>query len=379
MKHPAVIGALSCALSFTFLGAATEGYAAAPGEGPPGPEERRSGRRGLVTWATIYGFSLYGPGTVSLLEIESERQVAGLQMLIGGGSFFTALETTRDYRLGAGRSLLILGGSWAGTLYGLGVPVFFESENDKAYLAAAMIGTPAGGLIAHRLSSHRWFRRGETDMLVVGGLTGGLYGVAIPYVLDIESLDEWTQARIYVASAMVGAPAGVWTTTRWMRGRAMSQGRAHLLTLGGVVGAGYASGFLSLGDVESPRAHVLAAMIGLPVGTFFGHEWTGEEEYTPGRARWIILGAYVGSLFGTGVALMADAEDHKPYVLGNILGSAAGIWYSHGFTRDSQGPASDGVSISVPSLDRWVTMGLTMLHKPAMGEGIPMELVRIEF
>lgn len=216
-------------------------------------------------------------------------------------------------------------------------------------------------------------------MLVVGGLTGGLYGVAIPYVLDIESLDEWTQARIYVASAMVSAPAGVWTTTRWMRGRPVNQGRAHLVSLGGVVGAGYASGLLSLGDVESPRAHVLAAMIGLPVGAFFGYEWTGVEEYTPGRARWIALGAYVGSLFGTGVALVADAEDHKPYVLGNILGSAAGIWYSHGFTRDSQSSESDRVSVSLPSLGHWVTMGLTMLHKPAMGEGIPMELVRIEF
>ena len=72
------------------------------------------------------GSALYGPGTIRLLEIESERRVAGLQMLIGGGSFFWALEATRDYRLGAGRSLLILGGSWAGTLYGLGVPVFFE-------------------------------------------------------------------------------------------------------------------------------------------------------------------------------------------------------------------------------------------------------------
>ena len=212
MRHKTAIGALSCALSLTFLGLPTEGYAGSPGEQQASPEEQRSGRRGIVTHATLYGFGLYGPGTIRLLDIESERRVAGLQMLIGGGSFFWALEATKDYRLGAGRSLLILGGSWAGTLYGLGVPVFFKSENDKAYWAGAMIGTPAGGLIAHRLSSHRWFERGETDMLVAGGLTGGVYGIAIPYVLDIESLDEWTQARIYVASAMVGAPAGLWTT-----------------------------------------------------------------------------------------------------------------------------------------------------------------------
>ena len=121
--------------------------------------------------------------------------------------------------------------------------------------------------------------------------------------------------------------------------------------------------------MESTRAHVLATMIGLPLGTFFGYEWTDVEEYTPGRARWIILGAYVGSLFGTGVALVADVEDHKPYVLANILGSAAGIWYSHGFTRD-QTPGPERVSVSGPSLDQWVAMGLT---------GIPVELVRITF
>ena len=257
--------------------------------------------------------------------------------------------------------------------------MFFESENDKAYWAAAMIGTPAGGLIAYGLSSHRWFERGETDLMVAGGLAGGLYGVAIPYLLDIEDLDEWTQARIYVASVMAGAPAGVWATTRLMRGKPMGQGRAHLLSLGGVVGAGYASGVLSLLDVENTRAHVFAAMLGAPSGTYLGYQWTGEEEYTPGRARWIILGAYVGSLFGTGLALVADAEDHKPYVLGNMLGSAAGIWYAHRFTRDNQGSESDRVSVLVPSLGQWVTMGMTILHKPAMGEGIPMELVRIEF
>ena len=333
----------------------------------------------IVTSATLYGFSLYGPGTIRLLEIESERRVAGVQMLIGGGSFFWALEATRDYRLGAGRSVLILGGSGAGTLYGLGLPVFFKSENDKAYWAAAMIGTPAGGLIAYRLSSHRWFERGETDLMVAGGLTGGLYGAAIPYLLDIEDLDEWTQARIYVASAMAGAPAGLWATTRLMRGKPMSQGRAHLLSLGGVVGAGYASGVLSLLDVENTRAHVFAAMLGAPSGTYLGYQWTEEEEYTPGRARWIILGAYVGSLFGTGAALVADAEDHKPYVLGNILGSAAGIWYAHRLTRDNQTPGSDKVSVSLPSLGQWAAVGLTMLHEPALGEGIPMELVRITF
>ena len=62
-----------------------------------------------------------------------------------------------------------------------------------------------------------------------------------------------------------------------------------------------------------------------------------------------------------------------------MLGSAAGIWYAHRFTRDNQTPKSDRVSVSLPSLDQWVAMGLMMRHKSAVGDGIPMELVRIKF
>ena len=342
----------------------------------------------MVTSATIYGFYLYGPGTARLLEIDSAQQIVGLEMLIGGGSFFYSLKATRNYRLGAGRSHLILGGSLAGTLFGFGLPVFLEEEDDRPYLAAAMIATPVGGLTAHRLSAHRWFQKGESDLIVNGGLVGALYGAAIPYLADIEDSREWAQAKIYVASAMAGAPAGVWATTRLIRGRPIKQGRAHLLTMGGVVGAAYASGILSLADVEAPRAHVLAAMLGLPAGTYFSYRWTGAEEYPIKRARLISLGALVGSLFGSGVALVAEAEDHKPYVLANIIGSAAGIWYAHGFSRDSDGTSAAGnhrtsmadrVTVSLPSLDQWFTMGLMMMRRPAVGGGSPVELVRVSF
>ena len=388
MRHKITIAALLYCLGFTFVSHVAQGYAENRTEEQVSPEAQREGRKRMVTAATLYGFYLYGPGTARLLDMESAQQIVGLEMLIGGGSFFYSLKATRNYRLGAGRSQLILGGSLAGTLYGLGVPVFFESENDKAYLAAAMIATPAGGLIAHKLSEHRWFEKGESDLIVNGGLTGGLYGAAIPYLVDIEDLRDWAQAKIYVASAMVGAPAGIWATKRLIRGKPIDQGRAHLLSLGGVVGAAYATGILSLADVEAPRAYVLALMLGLPPGTYSAYQWTGEEEYSIKRARWISGGAFVGSLFGSGVVLLAEAEDHKPYVLANILGSAAGIWYAHRFTRDRDGTSAassnqssiaDRVTVSLPSLNHWFTMGLMMLRKPAFGADAPVELVRITF
>ena len=388
MKNRNAIVSLVICLSFTMVVPVAEGNTENRNEEQVSLESRRKGRWKMVTAATMYGFYLYGPGTARLLDMESARQIVGLEMLIGGGSFFYSLKATRNYRLGAGRSHLVLGGSLAGTLYGFGLPVFFEAEDDRPYLAAAMIAAPAGGLIAHRLSAHRWFEKGESDLIVNGGFAGGLYGVAVPYLADIEDLRDWTQAKIYVAAAMAGAPAGVWATTRLIRGKPINQGRAHLLSLGGVVGAAYASGILSLADVEAPRGHVLAAMLGLPAGTYCSYRWTHAEEYSIKRARLISLGALAGSLFGSGIALVAEAEDHKPYVLANILGSATGIWYAHGFTRDNDGESAatsygasifDRVTVSLPALDQWVTMGLMMLREQPPGAGTPVELVRVSF
>ena len=195
-------------------------------------EEQKEGRSLIVLGSTLYGLFLYGPGTAILLDIESANQIAGLELLIGGGSFVGALQVTKNHRLGAGRSNLILSGSMAGTLYGFGVPVLFESENEKAYMACMMFATPMGGLLAHKLSSHRWFEKGESYLIANGGLVGGLYGIAIPYLVNIENLEELTQAKIYVASAMIGVPAGVWTTTKLIYNKPISEGRSSLISFG---------------------------------------------------------------------------------------------------------------------------------------------------
>lgn len=367
IKRKAAIVALFCFTSLTSVNLISEGSSDDRAEREITLEERQEGRKRMVFDATLYGLLLYGPGTARLLEIDSARQIVGLEFLMGGGTFWGALKATEDYRLGAGRSKLIQWGNYAGTLFGLGVPVFFESENDKAYLASAMLTTPLGGLIAHSLSNHRWFEKGETDLITNGGLVGGMYGVAIPYLSDIEDFEDWTQAKIYIASAMVGVPAGVWGTSRLIRDRPINQGRAHLITLGSVVGSVYAAGITHLAGVdieEQPRPYVLAATLGLPVGTYLGYQLTGEEEYTIGRARLIILGAVVGALTGTGVLLLADFSEErtKSYVMANMLGSAVGMWYAHRFTR---GWGED--------------LAAKTSEDPASGEGFSLELIRISF
>lgn len=383
------VASLLCFIVFIFILFVPGGYSQTQTEQSVSLKEQQEGRTLLVAASTLYGLSLYGPGTAILLDLESERQLAGLELLIGGGSFIGALMATKNHRLGVGRSNLILSGSFAGTLYGFGMPVLFESENEKVYFASAMLVTPIGGLIAHRLTDHRWFKKGESYLMTNGGFVGGFYGFAIPYIANIENLENWTQAKIYVASIMAGVPLGAWTTTKLIYNKPISEGRSHLISFGGLVGSAYANGIVSLLDVESSRAYVLASMVGLPMGAYLGYKLTAEGEYTAGRAALIQIGACAGALFGNGIPLLAEAESHKPYVVASILGSAAGMWFAHRatrgwgektpFTRNDLIPKSDRFAVSVPSLDKWLTLGLMAFRKPTFMADFPVELLRISF
>ncbi|RKU22915.1 hypothetical protein C6500_02870 [Candidatus Poribacteria bacterium] len=386
---PHKVSSLLCFVVFIFMFFLPEGYSQTQTEQSVSLKEQQEGRTLLVAASTLYGLSLYGPGTAILLDLESGSQLAGVELLMGGGSFVGALMATKNHRLGVGRSNLILSGSFAGTFYGFGVPVLLESENPKAYFASAMLATPIGGLITHRLTDHRWFKKGESYLMTNGGFVGGLYGFAIPYIANIENLEEQTQAKIYVASMMAGVPIGAWTTTKLIYNKPISEGRSHIISFGGLIGSAYANGIVSLLDVEASRAYVLASMVGLPAAAYLGYRLTTEGEYTAGRAALIQIGACAGALFGNGFVLLTEAESHKPYVVAGILGSAAGMWFAHRatrgwgektpFTRNDLIPKSDRFAVSVPSIDKWLTLGLMAFRKPTFMADFPVELLRISF
>jgi hypothetical protein len=357
----------------------------------PSTAAQRQGRLHMVTDAFFYGSMLYGPGTIALLDING-TQATGVELVAAGGAFAVGLNATKEHRLGYGRSKLIRWGNYAGTAYGLALPVFFSSENEKAYLSSAMLCTPVGGFLAYKLSSHRWFRKGETDLIATGGLIGGLYGLAIPYLYNIDALENRTQAKIYAASAMAGIPFGVLATTRLIRRKPINQGRAHLITLGGLVGGLYGAGMVNLAGMDpddDPRAYILSTAVGIPLGTYVGYRLTSQEENSLGQAWLISVGTYAGALFSSGVVLAAGIEQDKPYILAAMLGSAAGMWYTHKATKGlgeevtlrpgRRGATPNSITVSLPSFPALFSFGALALHN-SPSENVPLvELFRVSF
>ncbi len=378
---------LICVVTFIFVHFVSEGYSQA--EQNVSIEKQNEGRSLMIASIFAYGIGLYGPGTAVLLDTDSASQVTALEFLFGGSAFAGGLMATRDYRLGAGRTNLILGSAWTGTLYGIGLPVLFESENPKVYFGSMMLTTPLGGYLGYKLTSHRWYEKGESNMITYGGAVGGLYGLAIPYLINIEGLEDSTQAKIYTVSGLLGIPIGTVASSKIFHNKPISEGRSHLINFGGVVGAYYAAGITSLFDVESSRPYVATAMLGLPVGTYLGYKFTTKGEYTRGRSYLIQLGAVAGALFANGIPLLMEIENHKPYVVASILGSAGGMWLAHQGTRgwgekaplaiNEHIPQSGKIKVQLPSVNEWFTLGLMTLRKPSYMADIPVELLRISF
>ncbi len=379
-------------LVLIFMNVVYEGYSQALTEQNASLEEQQKGRSLILLGSTLYGLSLYGQGTSIFLNQESVNQKVGLGLLFGGGSFAGALYFTRNHRLGAGRSHLILSGSMAGTLFGAGFPVFFDAEDEKAYITIMMITTPVGGWLAHKFSSKRWFEKSESHLIVNGSLVGGLYGAAIPYLIDIEDIEVSRQSKIYVGAAMVGSIGGLLTTKYLISNRSIHGGRSSLISFGGGLFSAYANGLLFLVDEDSPRAYVGATALTLPVGVILGYVLTDGNEYTHNRAALIQTGAFVGALFCNGFVLLGSAEEdinYKSVIVASMLGSFAGTWFVHTFTRgwgeknpfarSNFIPSSEKITVSLPSISEWLTYGLITLRKPAVMGDFPVELVRISF
>ena len=91
MKRNIALTLFFCLMSPTFISFASDANSDNRDMSQDPLEEQQEGRRRIVFDATLYGLMLYGPGTVILLDVESARQIVGLELLFGSGAFWSAL------------------------------------------------------------------------------------------------------------------------------------------------------------------------------------------------------------------------------------------------------------------------------------------------
>jgi len=357
--------------------------------GESGKDEMGKGRITVVLISTAYG-ALYGWGVPYLLDAESDRAYIGSEMVFTFGGFALSLMATRNYQAGPAVSNMIRGGTFIGTLYGIAIPALFKSGNEKAYVATTMITTPLGALAGYRLAPRDALSAGKAELTTFGGIVGMLYGLAVPYLAGIEDkeMKKLDRGRIYAGSVMLGIPAGVLAFNAASQRSPISKERARLIELGSCLGAYYGWEFTHLAKPGGDKPYVAAMMACLPAGTYGAYLLTGAGDYKHGRDTLIILGAFFGELFGSGIAYLAGAEwGDRPFTIGGMLGIPAGIFTATYLTRDfSQKKAESDkrlASVSFPAFEGSYQLAMLGIQSifARHGNGIPIrvELCRVAF
>ena len=189
---------------------------------------------------------------------------------------------------------------------------------------------------------------------------------------------------------MAGVLIGGWVTSRFVRDRQINRGRAHLTSLGGELGIAYAMTVIDLvldvDDREHERLYVLSAMVGLPAGAYMGYRLTESEDYTLGRGRMIMVGAYAGVFVGQGLIYSVGVDSQEAFNVAGMVGSVLGVWFTHGATKGwgervtgRKDSSHEDVTVSLLSPEALFTMGMLAHSGSPGGRAIPIELLRIEF
>jgi MFS family permease len=252
------------------------------------PRAERSGRTELLVWSTTYGAWL--GVAVPIMADSDSPEAYGIGLLAGAPLGFLAARRYADaVRPTEGQVRAItFGGTW-GTYQGLGwlevldigrrtssndcVPgfpcddVFYEEEPSAATRVGAAV---AGGLAG--IGTGAWLARkpitaGTAAAVSLGGLWGTWFSFGLSVLADLEDDD-------LLATTLVGGNAAIIATALVAPSWEMSESRARLISVGGLIGALGGAGLLLILQPDNDKVAISIPLVTSAGGLLAAADWT---------------------------------------------------------------------------------------------------------
>jgi hypothetical protein len=171
-------------------------------------------------------------------------------------------------------------------------------------------------------------------------------------------------------------PAGNYLGYRLGKDRDYSSGRGNLIQSTGIMGGvtGLLLPWVFFEDVpeldEHRRLFASTIMAGHALGTWFGFRFRKDNDYSFGQSVFMSLSAGCGTALALSLPLLANSEDHQPYLVAGIAGAWAGLYGGEILARNlfekSAKDRKSAVSVSVPVAFQWPQL---LLPQPRAKEG----------
>ncbi|GIX06571.1 MAG: hypothetical protein KatS3mg115_0974 [Candidatus Poribacteria bacterium] len=298
-----------------------------------------AGRLWLVSHATAYGFAIYGVGLTDVLSSLSPREEVGTLMLSTGVAFGVSLWATGRRAVSLARARMLTAASYAGIYYGT-APELWKLRNPPDYLGqyGRMVAVPASMAAMELILGRTEPTDADATLTGWGMASGAWYGWALPHVLFSERLRDPTERRVYVSAISAAIPLGGYLAWRYSRSRGLSAGEAELTRVLTLVGAytGLSVGRLLAGErVETDRAYVAGASVGVAGGWVLADRLAAQHEYSVGRSRLLGIAAGAGGLFGAGTLYaLTNVDDERAYLAVSTATAWLTFWIVHRVTED---------------------------------------------
>jgi hypothetical protein len=263
------------------------------------PDVERSGRTELLVWSTTYGAWL--GVAVPLIADSDSPEAYGVGLLAGAPvGFLAARAYANRARPTEGQVRAItFGGSW-GTYQGLGWAEVFDIGTESETICH---GPEPTDCFAYEGDA-------DTQTRVGAAVIGGLAGIGAGALLARKPITAGTAAAVTLA--------GLWGT--WFG-------------IGGSVLAGLEDDDLLAGTLLTGNAALVAAGLLAP-------GWAMSES----RARLISVGGMIGGLGGAGLLLIMQPDDEKVAIAIPLTTSIAGLVAAAHWTRGMDRGADDAGS-----------------------------------
>ncbi len=277
-RYPDTPGATLARARLEGLGAVAG--AAATGLAPGVAPQDRRGDTEFRVWSTLYGLWLGGVAVPVLADATSSES-RGVGLLLGGPVGYLAGRVFSP-SLSVGRSRTI---SWAGTwgtwqgvgwahALNLGADPDCEycDPGEQAVVTAALAGGLAGIVTAALLA--RDTSEGTASATYLGSLWGTWFGLGGAAALDLDDDAMWA-STLLVGNA--GLIAGALAGSRFD----LSSRRAHLISLGGLIGGFGGIGILLIAEPGNADSDIAIPLATSAAGLALGALLTRDGEGTP--------------------------------------------------------------------------------------------------
>ncbi|MBN2037116.1 MAG: hypothetical protein JW768_10275 [Chitinispirillaceae bacterium] len=342
--------------------------------GAPGAKKvEQNGRTWFIIETTLKSSFTYPVAYGIILDDgdnTNEQAITGLSLLTIGGTLYGSYLFTKNRELGYGKvALMNFGSTVLGGYYPRFISLFLENATkinkqrwyqktvidsitgleeyterpkitDFIYAGTSMIGFPLGIFLGSRLNIIDIDDYGKASLMEYFSQTFGALAFALPVFYYDDPVDK--DLHRYMISAtglsMCMIPAGFYGGYWLARNSEISSGRGTFPYVTGGLGSLTGLGLAMLGDeyhgIASTRAVLAATIAGYAGGSWLGLNYHPQIDYRFWQAVFIGASSAAGAAVGVSFPLIANANNHRAYILSSLAGGWTGFFLGERFSLD---------------------------------------------